>query len=238
MPTLFISGIDTDVGKTFATGLLARYLHSQGRSVITQKIAQTGCRDFSEDIRLHRQLMGIDETETDRAGLTCPYIFELPASPHLAAKREGARIEPDIILAATQKLENIYDYVIVEGVGGIYVPLNEDVALIDYLAQQQYPLILVSSAKLGSINHTLLTLSYAKMLGIQIAGVVISGFGKGTVSIVERTSPDEIQHFADVNMLGVLPWVPGIDIHNRQVKGLLEAVTEHINLDPLLASDG
>lgn len=119
---LFISGIDTNVGKTYATGILARQLAAEGHTVITQKMIQTGCTDISEDIEMHRQLMGIPFTEEDKAGLTCPYIFTYPCSPHMAAERDGRRIDLSVITRATQELQKHYEYVLLEGAGGINGP--------------------------------------------------------------------------------------------------------------------
>ncbi len=93
MKKIFITGIDTDVGKTIVTGLLAAYLNQKGIYTITQKIVQTGCTEFSEDIRVHRQLMKLNLCNEDRSGLTCPYVFKYPASPNLAAKLENTKIE-------------------------------------------------------------------------------------------------------------------------------------------------
>ncbi len=172
MPTIAIVGIDTNVGKTIVTGLLGRFLLAAGRTVITQKIAQTGCVGISDDIALHRRLMGIELTDEDRQGATCPYLFALPASPHLAAQQEQKKIEPERIAAATRQLEARYEYVLLEGVGGLYVPLNDEITLLDYIAERRYPLIVVSSAKLGSINHTLLTLEAAHTRKSDVLGII------------------------------------------------------------------
>ena len=82
---LFISGIDTNVGKTVATGMIAKALAKAGKKVITQKMIQTGCEHVSEDIEAHRQIQGLPFTDEDTQGLTCPYIFTYPCSPHMAA---------------------------------------------------------------------------------------------------------------------------------------------------------
>jgi dethiobiotin synthetase len=86
---LFISGIDTNVGKTVATGMIAKALAKAGKKVITQKMIQTGCEHVSEDIEAHRQIQGIPFTDEDTRGLTCPYIFTYPCSPHMAAAKDG-----------------------------------------------------------------------------------------------------------------------------------------------------
>jgi len=172
MPTCVITGIDTDIGKSIATGLLARYLKHNGAAVITQKIAQTGCTGLSDDIRLHRRLMEIDLTLQDLEGTTCPYIFPLPASPHLAARQAGISISPDVITQATRQLEQTYEIVLLEGVGGLYVPLTESLTLLDYMTDTGYPLIVVSSSRLGSINHTLLTLEAAHHRHLDVLGII------------------------------------------------------------------
>ena len=177
MTAYFIAGIDTDIGKTVATGLLARYLYGQGRQVITAKLAQTGCEGISEDIIQHRRIMGTDLFFEDTSGQTCKYVFRIPASPHLAAAAENATIDPKVISNSITELEDNFDIVLVEGVGGIMVPLTNDYLSIDLAAQCCWPLIIVSSPRLGSINHTLLTMQCADARGCRIAGVIYNHIG-------------------------------------------------------------
>jgi dethiobiotin synthetase len=171
MGVVFVSGIDTGVGKTVVTGLIGLHLLRQGRRVITQKLVETGGQGISKDIRSHRRLMGITLLPEDREGLTCPYLFPFPASPHLAAAREGVTIEPGVIDRATAALLDRFDDVVIEGVGGLEVPLNNEVTTLDYLAGKTYPLIIVSSSRLGSINHTLLTLRAARERDLDLRGI-------------------------------------------------------------------
>ena len=91
--TIFVSGIDTDAGKTYCTAWLANKLRAEGRSVITQKFIQTGCTGISEDILKHREIMGIEPQEVDKDGTTCPYVMTYPASPHLAAEIDHVVID-------------------------------------------------------------------------------------------------------------------------------------------------
>lgn len=170
----FITGIDTDAGKTFCTAHLANLLSASGHSVITQKFIQTGCdsADISEDILEHRRLQNITPTPQDIDHTTCPIIFRLPASPHLAAAQENAIIDLSIIDQATLKLASIYDTVLIEGAGGLLVPITEDFSTADYIISRNIPTILVSSARLGSLNHTLLTLEYCRQNNIHIAAVL------------------------------------------------------------------
>lgn len=169
---IFVTGIDTGIGKSVACGMLARFLLQRGETVITQKLAQTGCRGMSGDIRTHRRLMGIGLTPEDRAGDTCPYVFRFAASPHLAAAREDVRIDLRRITAATRRLACLYDHVLLEGVGGVDVPLRENVSTLDYLETSGYPVIVVSSSRLGSINHTMLTLRAVRARGLTVRGIV------------------------------------------------------------------
>lgn len=170
----FVSGIDTDIGKTVATGVLAKQLLQQGKSVITQKPVQTGCQNIADDIAVHRKIMGIPMQEADKQRLTMPEIFSYPASPHLAARLDGRTLDLDKIRAATQQLAAQYEIVLVEGAGGLMVPLTENLLTIDYIQQQAYPVILVSSGRLGSINHTLLSFSALKQYGIQLHSLIFN----------------------------------------------------------------
>ena len=169
---LFITGIDTNIGKTFATGMIACALAEKGKKVITQKMIQTGCTEVSEDIEMHRKIQGIPFTEEDKAGLTCPYIFTYPCSPHMAAEKDGKTINLSVITEATRRLQEKYEYVLLEGAGGLMVPNDFHSLAIDYVKEQGYPVILVTSGKLGSINHTLLTLCACKQYGIPVRTVV------------------------------------------------------------------
>ncbi len=172
MTVTCISGIDTDIGKTVATGLLAKVLRTHGNTVVTQKIAQTGCAGIAEDIVQHRHLMGIDLLPEDISGVTCSFVFEKACSPHLAAELGGGHIDPAVITAATRQLAAKYEHVLLEGAGGLMVPLNRKVTFLDYIEEQGYPLILVTSPRLGSINHTLSALELAKKRGITVKGLV------------------------------------------------------------------
>ena len=185
--TIAIGGIDTDAGKSIATGLLARYLLDQGQKVTTLKLVQTGCSGFSEDILLHRRLMGQPLGEWDRDGTTCPYVFPFPASPSLAARLAGKRIEAPILDQAMITLAQSHDWLLVEGAGGLLVPLNDHLLLLDYFAQRRLPLLLVTSPRLGSINHTRLSLEAIRHRAIPLLGLVYNLHGEHPREIVQDT---------------------------------------------------
>ncbi|OTG98424.1 dethiobiotin synthase [Acinetobacter sp. ANC 4654] len=167
-PVYFISGIDTGIGKTYTTGYLAKLWSEQGQKTITQKLIQTGNVDISEDIEQHREIMGMGWFAEDHSKLTMPEIFSYPASPHLATQIDGREIDFQKIADATQQLAEKYDLVLLEGAGGLMVPLTTDVLTIDYIAEKKFPVILVSSGRLGSINHTLLSLEALKIRGLEL----------------------------------------------------------------------
>ena len=168
----FVSGIDTNIGKSYATGYLARKWNEAGRRTITQKLIQTGNEGISEDIEVHRRLMRTGFLPEDTEGLTMPEIFSYPCSPHLAAEIDGRPIDFAKIAAATAILSERYDAVLLEGAGGLMVPLTREWLTIDYVARMGYPVVLVTSGRLGSINHTLLSLEAVKHRGITLDTVL------------------------------------------------------------------
>ncbi len=184
---IFISGIDTDAGKTYMTGMYARMLMEQGKSVITQKFIQTGNVDFSEDIEMHRKIMGTGLLPEDREGLTAPIIFSYPASAQLAARIDGKNIDLGVIENATKELASRYDVVLIEGAGGLMVPLADDYFAIDYVRQHNLPLMLVTNSVLGSINHTVLSLEAIKSRGINLKGVIYNTYFDNDKIIAEDT---------------------------------------------------
>ncbi|KGN77203.1 ATP-dependent dethiobiotin synthetase BioD [Porphyromonas gulae] len=170
---LFVTGIDTNIGKTYATAFLFDKFSESGQRVITQKLVQTGCVGTSEDIEAHRRLTGCSMMEGDRLGLTCPYIFSYPASPHFAADIDGKRVDCKIIDRATEALlSRGYDRVLLEGAGGLMVPITKDYLTADFIADRDYPIALVTSGRLGSINHTLLNLELCRHRDITVETIV------------------------------------------------------------------
>ena len=184
---IFITGIDTSVGKTYATGVLARSMKALGRSVTTMKMVQTGCEGISEDIEMHRRLMGIPLTDEDRMGLTCPYLFKYPCSPHMAAAMEKNEIIPFTISMNIEQMQQHYNQILIDAAGGLMVPLNFDMLTIEYIRERHYPVVLVTSGKLGSINHTLLSLFACAQYGIKILAVIYNQYPKIDAKIEENT---------------------------------------------------
>ena len=170
--TFFITGIDTNIGKSYATGWLAREWNSKGIKTITQKMIQTGNVGHSEDIDLHREIMGIPFTPEDKERITFPIVYSYPASPHLAAEIDDRIIPIEKITESTRILQSRYDVVLLEGAGGLMVPITRRYLTVDYIADQKLPVILVTSGRLGSINHTLLSIEALVNRNIPLYGMV------------------------------------------------------------------
>lgn len=189
----FVSGIDTGIGKSYATGYLAREWNRKGIRTITQKFVQTGNTGLSEDIELHRRLMGTGLLEEDKTHLTMPEIFTYPCSPHLAAEIDGRPIDFEKIEQASRRLLERYDAVLLEGAGGLMVPLTRNLLTIDYVARRNYPLILVTSGRLGSINHTLLSLEAVAARGIRLHSVMYNLYPQEEDKVIQHDTEEYIR---------------------------------------------
>lgn len=205
---LFVSGIDTGIGKTYVTGYLAKLWSEQGQSVITQKLIQTGNVDISEDIEKHREIMGRGWFAEDESKLTMPEIFSYPASPHLSTQIDGRAIDFQKIESATQQLAKKYDLVLLEGAGGLMVPLTQTLLTIDYVVEKKYPIILVSSGRLGSINHTVLSLEALKTRGLELFALAYNLNDESQDPIISKDTSEYLKHYLAENF----PQAQWIDI--------------------------
>ena len=183
----FISGIDTNCGKTYITGLLALKLLHEKKQVITTKLVQTGCKGISEDILEHRRLMEFDVLPEDQSGKTCPFVFSFPASPHLAARLENKTVELSTVRNHIDQLKNNYEIILSEGAGGLMVPISENYRIADYILEYKLPLILVSSSNLGSLNHTLLSLEWCKYNRVNLVCLVFNQFPDADTTIADES---------------------------------------------------
>ncbi|OGF53441.1 MAG: dethiobiotin synthase [Candidatus Firestonebacteria bacterium RIFOXYC2_FULL_39_67] len=183
MKPIFITGTDTGAGKTLVTGLLAKYLFEAGKSVITQKWVQTGSRK-PDDVLQHTRISGMKYDSLNEKYISS-YIFKLPSSPHLAAKNERRIIDTKNLLLSTVQLSKKYEYIIIEGSGGILVPLTEKVLTVDLIKKSKASVILVVLNRLGAINHALLTLEALKKRRIEISGIVFNNISEASEKILE-----------------------------------------------------
>jgi len=202
MQHFIILGTSTNCGKTYVTGLLAKFFYEQGIKVITQKWVQTGAKSFSPDVKKHLKIAGIPFSEIKKyKDLVNPYCFKFPASPHLAAKMENKKINPSKIIKAYQKLAAEFDLVLVEGAGGVLVPLTENVLLIDLVKKLNLPVLLVIDNKLGAINETLLSIEALQKRKINILGLV---FNQRKKNVPQQILGDNIKTISQ--LYSNIPW--------------------------------
>lgn len=204
----FVSGIDTDAGKSYCTAWLAMQWTRTGLRTITQKFIQTGNVGHSEDIDLHRRLMGTGYLPEDREGLTMPQIFSYPASPDLASRLDHRPIDFAHIERCANTLAERYDRVLMEGAGGLMVPLTPDLLTIDYIRQHRLPLVFVTGGRLGSINHTLLSLEAVAHRGIRLHTVLYNLYPTLEDTTIQADTQDYLRrylslHFPDTQLLTV-----------------------------------
>jgi len=208
MKGLFITGTDTEVGKTVVTAALAHAFKQRGVNVGVMKPVATGCRRgrggelISSDVE---HLLRASDS-SDPLELISPYRFEPPVAPWIALRQaQGERgISLDRIEKAFRELAHRHDFVLVEGIGGLLVPLDEKQTVADLARRLGLPVLIVARAGLGTINHTLLTIEAARSAGLEIFGVVLNG-RSSRPSLAERTNPAVIERLGGVKIIGAIP---------------------------------
>ena len=204
---IFITGTDTGVGKTFVAVGLINALKEKGFDVCPMKPVETGCRTkrgklIPEDTMNLIKASGIKET----VDVINPYRFKHPLAPSVAAELEGKLIKKEKIFSAYNYLSKKYDITIVEGAGGIMAPLYKKYLFLDFIKDLKLPVIIISRPGLGTINHTLLTISAAKGRGVNILGVVINYAGPIKNDISVKTNPKTIENVGGIPVLGIVPY--------------------------------
>jgi len=210
--SIFITGTDTGVGKTLVAALSARYLDERGVRAITQKWVQTGCEGAAEDVLFHMRSLrdGPRHLRMFHSDMA-PYVFRHPSSPHLAARLEKKTIDPEVIKSAYERLMTEFEFVVVEGTGGLLVPLNDEKTIADIVEELSLPVLIVADNRLGAINQTLLTARALEERGIKAAGIVFNRpSGKGDELILED-NPRIVGKLTGVNVLGDLPFGEDLD---------------------------
>ncbi|MDH5180719.1 MAG: dethiobiotin synthase [Gammaproteobacteria bacterium] len=187
MPGIFITGTDTGIGKTFVTVAMINALRAQGVRVAGMKPVGSGAdringKLYNEDALLIKQAMG---TSVDY-DLINPYCFAPPVSPHIAAQQAGVEIRPAKIQQHFQQLEQTFDLVLVEGVGGWLAPLSNELTVADLAKQLCLPVIMVVGIRLGCLNHASLTAAAIRDSGMNFAGWIANDVQQDTQSAGEQ----------------------------------------------------
>ena len=213
MNGLFVTATDTGVGKTWVSCALVRAAARRGLRAVAMKPCETG--DGDDGARLIEATGRALDPELAR-----PYRFHLPASPEVAARAEGAVVDVARIEAAFARLTRDADFTLVEGAGGLLVPVAPGVLMADLAARLALPLLIVARAALGTVNHTLLTLEAARARRLPIAGVVLCRAVE-TAGPEEPTNPEAIASWGHVPILGLFP-------HGRDADAVADRVLDQI----------
>ena len=195
----FITGTDTGVGKTHVTAALLAELRRRGLPAAGFKPIACGA-DGRNDARTYRQLMG-NQVPLD---LLNPVYLRHPLAPSIAARLEGRRIDLRQIAAFYYVLASDFSPVLVEGAGGLLVPIKRNYFVADLARQLDLPVIIVARLGLGTLNHTLLTVRQAQAMNLKVAGVILNDT-TGRRGLAERTNLKAIAELTGVPLLGVMP---------------------------------
>jgi len=200
---IFITGTDTGVGKTFIGTGIAAALRGQGIDVGVMKPAETGCL-MKKGVLVPRDALklimagGVD----DPLDIVNPYRFRDPLAPAIAAAREGMKIGIRRIVSCFRALARRHEYMIVEGAGGIMVPLTTSYTYLDLVRALDLPVLIVARPGLGTINHTLLTVTVVRSHRSRVAGIVINNRSRTKPGLAERTGPPFIEQVSGVPIIG------------------------------------
>jgi dethiobiotin synthetase len=227
---IFITGTDTGVGKTFFACGLAALLRESGYKVGVMKPAETGCEQ-GEGKLVPRDALALKEASGCELPLetVCPYQFCEPLAPGVAAEREGGRIDIDRLMRVYGEISAAHDVTIVEGAGGLMVPLLPSFTYADFARVLKLPLIVVAANKLGMINHLLLTLEHASCQGLRVLGYVLNQI-ESQPSLAAETNRDALVSLTGVPCLAVLRYIQDLQ---RNKEAPLDWIDEQFDLRSL-----
>ena len=204
---IFIAGTDTGVGKTLVTGLLGRFFAERGVNTITQKWIQTGTSVFPDDVSAHLTLMGRNRKDVEKYSAdVMPYSFKFPSSPHLASELEKISIDPARIRESFLNLSREFDVILAEGSGGLMVPVNENVLMIDIVRQLDIPVILVVENRLGAINQAVLSVEALKNRNVDILGIIFNRLSKRGDDVILEDNKSIIERISVSRVLGEISY--------------------------------
>ena len=212
MKPLFITATDTDIGKTYVCAGIAHSLKKLNIDVGIMKPFACGVKQktgfSSNDLTILTNAAMVNDAEE----LLNPFFFPIPASPYTAAKNLGVKIDIDYLMKCFRKLDKIHDVMLVEGIGGIMTPILKDYAIIDLIKDLEANTIIVTSSKIGTINHTIMTCNMCKNMKIPVKGLIINNFDSTgyPVSDLER----DLNALTDLPVLCSLPHMQKFNLND------------------------
>ena len=206
IPSLFITGTDTGIGKTVVAGAIANWFSRRGYRTGVCKPMATGCPMQREGlVSEDAEFLATSANSRHALDIICPQRFAEPLAPSIASERAHRPIEWELIDKSLQFMCRESDVMIVEGVGGVMVPLDTRHTVLDLATWLRVPAVVVARPGLGTINHTLLTVSALRNAGVEVAGVVVNRYPTDLVGVAEETNPRAIEKWGKVRVLCVVP---------------------------------
>jgi len=208
----FVTGTDTGVGKTVITVALLKLMRSFGLKACGMKPIETGCvREHEELIPSDGEFIKNTGQLEEPLGTISPCRFEHPLAPLAASRIEGMPVDFQKIQTTYSQLSSRYEAVIVEGVGGLLVPVTENYSLLDLAQDFGLPLVVVARTGLGTLNHTMLTVNYAQKEGLTVAGIIMNESHPPENTLAEKTNKDILMKISPIPLFGVFPYLRKLD---------------------------
>tara|TARA_B100001964_G_scaffold153997_1_gene169364 strand:+ start:1620 stop:2324 length:705 start_codon:yes stop_codon:yes gene_type:complete len=229
---VFVTGCDTGVGKTVIAGAIAASMKAHGLDVGVMKPVASGAKEIegkliSEDAVYLKKI--IESTDDD--ALVNPILLKPPIAPTIAASKAGILIDIDKILKAYEALTNKHDFVVVEGVGGLMVPIDDNLFVADLARKMDLALVIVTVDYLGAINHTLLTIEYARSRNLRIKGIVINMLKNGDDLV------REIEKYSSVPILGTIPFKENVSVEDCIYGDIVEDFRREIDISKIMRKE-
>ncbi len=206
IPGLFITGTDTEVGKTVIAGAIADWFRRRAARGAVLKPAATGCEKRREGlVSEDAEFLAACADSRHPLDLICPERFVEPLAPAIAAERAGVKLDWESINRSLRLMSEGSDVMIVEGVGGLMVPMDAKHTVLDVVKWLGIPSVVVARPALGTINHSLLTVNALRANGLKVAGVVINRYPAERASVAEETNPRAIEKWGKVPVVAIVP---------------------------------
>lgn len=226
---VFVTGSDTGVGKTVVAGAIAAAIKAYGMDVGVMKPISTGAREIegrlvSEDARYLKEIIG----STDDDELVNPIRLKPALAPTMAAVESGTTIDMDKVWKAFEELKGKHEFIVIEGIGGLMVPVDDKLLVADMALKMDLALVVASKHSLGTINHTLLTVECAKSRNLRVKGIVINMLKDG------KDFTGEIEKYSSVPILGTIPFKEDVSVENCTFGDIVEHFRREVNISRIM----
>ena len=226
MDSYFITGTDTDVGKTIVTAGLVRTLNDKGLDIGVMKPFAAGEQQTSGFASEDAEILSKAARVSDSEALINPQFFPIPASPYTASQNLNQKVDLDLVFKSFEALKKIHQNVIVEGMGGIMTPILKDFFIADLISQMKLKTIIITRTKIGTVNHTIMTAKVCQKYNISIKGIIINNFDSEGYPSEELKR--DLENLTGIEVLGIIPRLDDLSIDN-----VASVIKQKITLDYL-----